>query len=168
MYAGLGKGKMKVRVLWQGGLICCLAVVLGLLFNQLRPDGIPLVADWSMETQAANALGENLAIPLEEAEVLFYAGEAVFIDARHSDDYALGHIQGALNLTPEEMEAVHWRVMAGIPHDAALITYCDGESCSLSKEVALLLREKGYSNVRMLLNGWSLWRQADLPVDADM
>jgi 3-mercaptopyruvate sulfurtransferase SseA len=44
-----------------------------------------------------------------------------------------------------------------------LITYCDGESCDLSHELALFLKEMGFENVRVLVNGWSVWQQAGLP-----
>ena len=52
--------------------------------------------------------------------------------------------------------------------DAApmIITFCDGQSCRLSHELALFLREMGYENVRVLVNGWTLWQQAGLPVSA--
>jgi rhodanese-related sulfurtransferase len=45
-----------------------------------------------------------------------------------------------------------------------LITYCDGESCDLSHELALFLKEMGFENVRVLVNGWSVWQQAGLPL----
>lgn len=48
----------------------------------------------------------------------------------------------------------------------AIVTYCDGESCDLSHELALFLKEMGFENVRVLVNGWSVWQQAGLPTDA--
>ena len=44
-----------------------------------------------------------------------------------------------------------------------IITYCDGESCDLSHELALFLKEMGYDNVRILVNGWTVWQHAGLP-----
>jgi 3-mercaptopyruvate sulfurtransferase SseA len=46
-----------------------------------------------------------------------------------------------------------------------LITYCDGESCDLSHELALFLRELGFQDVRVLVNGWTVWREAGLPAE---
>jgi rhodanese-related sulfurtransferase len=43
-----------------------------------------------------------------------------------------------------------------------IITYCDGEGCALSNEMALFLKETGFENVRLLANGYTLWQQADL------
>jgi 3-mercaptopyruvate sulfurtransferase SseA len=45
-----------------------------------------------------------------------------------------------------------------------VITYCDGESCNLSHELAVFLQDMGVEQVRMLFNGWTVWREAGLPV----
>jgi len=57
--------------------------------------------------------------------------------------------------------------MTEIPMDAMVIAYCDGESCSLSKDLALYLFFRGYDNVRVLVNGWSRWLEAGLHVTED-
>jgi rhodanese-related sulfurtransferase len=44
-----------------------------------------------------------------------------------------------------------------------IITYCDGEACTLSIKLAKKLEEMGYENIRVLVNGWSLWRKHFLP-----
>nr|WP_281797069.1 rhodanese-like domain-containing protein [Desulforhabdus amnigena] len=46
-----------------------------------------------------------------------------------------------------------------------MVTYCDGKSSALSKELAMALLGKGYTNVRMLMNGWTLWQARSLPVE---
>ncbi|NLJ26398.1 rhodanese-like domain-containing protein [Desulforhabdus amnigena] len=51
------------------------------------------------------------------------------------------------------------------PHETAIVTYCDGKSSALSKELAMALLGKGYTNVRMLMNGWTLWQARSLPVE---
>ena len=43
-------------------------------------------------------------ISLDEAEKLFFTDAAVFIDARSEEDYARGHIQGALSLPWHEVD----------------------------------------------------------------
>jgi 3-mercaptopyruvate sulfurtransferase SseA len=53
-----------------------------------------------------------------------------------------------------------------VPPDSLIIAYCDGESCTLSKELAFELAARGYSHVRVLVNGWSVWQDANLPVEA--
>jgi len=52
-----------------------------------------------------------------------------------------------------------------ISPDATIITYCDGETCNLSHNLALFLLDMGFSNVRVLINGWTVWLEGNLPVE---
>jgi rhodanese-related sulfurtransferase len=147
----------------QVSLIIFMAVVVGLGVNWLRTDSLPLVGDWPVKTGTA---GDTPAIPLTEAARLFSEQAALFIDARYEEDYADGHIKGALNLPWDD--AVHTRflkIAGAIPPDRVIITYCDGETCHLSHDLAVFLREKGFETARELVNGWTVWRDAGLPVE---
>lgn len=152
------------RVIGQSGAILLLAVILGLAVNQVRSGRLPLVADWSPKAQLATDSGINLEIPLEDAQALAFPRMALFLDARSMEQYAEGHIQGALNLPWDEFEKHFPQVMDGVPDDTVIITYCDGETCALSKDLAFALLQEGFFNVRVLVNGWTLWQQSGLPV----
>lgn len=158
-----------LRALWQMGAILVAGAVIGLGANSLRSGGMPLVSNWSIKAQLVSTktadTGENVVISLDDAEVLYFDHGAVFIDARSESLYQAGHIQGALNLPWEDFENRFQDVMANISKDTKIVTYCDGDSCSLSKELAMVLMAKGYKHVRVLLNGWTVWLQADLPTD---
>jgi rhodanese-related sulfurtransferase len=154
-----------LEVMWQGGAILLLASVTALSVNQLRPGRLPLVADWSPKAQLTTDSGINLEIPLEEAEALFFARVALFVDARSPEQYTAGHIQGALNLPWDAFEAIFPQVMASVPHNTTIVTYCDGETCGLSKDLAFTLLQEGYFNVRVLVNGWTVWQQNNMPVE---
>ena len=153
------------EVIWQGGAILVLASLIALSVNQLRPGRLPLVADWSPKTQLTTDTGINLEIPLEEVEALFFARMALFLDARPPDQYAAGHIQGALSLPWDAFAETFPRVMASVPRETTIVTYCDGETCGLSKDLAFALLQEGYFNVRVLVNGWTLWQQNNMPVE---
>lgn len=153
------------RVVGQSGAILLIAMVVGLAVNQVRPGRLPLVADWSPKAQLTTDSGLNLEIPLEDAEALFFARIALFLDARSLEQYREGHIQGALSLPWDGFEANFPQIMAGVPNDTTIIAYCDGATCGLSKDLAFALLQKGYFNVRVLVNGWTLWQQNHLPVE---
>lgn len=154
-------------LLRQSIVILCLAFGLSLSVNQLRSDRLALVADWSPEAQLALDSGESLIISFDEAQGHFFAGDAVFVDARSPELYDQGHIEGARNLPWEHFEQYYEGSLADLPPDALIIAYCDGEGCSLSKELALALFDKGHRNVRVLVNGWGLWTERGLPVEMD-
>jgi rhodanese-related sulfurtransferase len=158
---------MTCRVILQGGAIIVLATLIALSVNQCRPTGLPLTADWSPEAQLTLDSGDSLMIPLDEAEGLFFARSAIFLDARAGDLFAEGHIEGAVNLPWDEFEQSFDRVMAHIPRETSLVTYCDSESCGLSKDLAMALLAKGYGNVRVLVNGWTLWQEKNLPIETN-
>lgn len=157
--------RMWVRVTWQGGAILLLAAFLGLSVNQLRPGRLALVADWSPKAQLTLESGDTMEISPDQAEELFHTQVGVFLDARSPELYAEGHIQGAFNLPWDEFENRFTDAMVDIPPEALIITYCDGETCNLSKELALALFDKGYTNARVLVNGWTVWQERNLPVE---
>jgi rhodanese-related sulfurtransferase len=144
--------------------ILLLAALLGLLFNEFRSDGVALFADWSIEARIADNPGEFTLVSLEEAKKLFSSKQAIFIDARSPEDYRRGHILWAQNLPWESMEEHVDRVTAGIPPEANIIVYCDGEDCMLSEYVARDLFYMGYDHVKVLVNGWTKWLDGGLPV----
>ncbi len=149
---------------WQAAALTALACVLAAVTNGLRSDGLPWIGDWS----AANAtMEEGLEIPLEEAMVLFFTKEAVFLDARSPEAYARGRIEGALNLPWVFFEERAAGVLAAIPKEKPVVTYCDGEGCGLSRELAAALIARGYEQVRVLVNGWSVWVEHGLPTASD-
>lgn len=124
-----------------------------------------MVADWSQDVRATAVSGESMVISLEEAKTLCMDKHAIFIDARSPELYAGGHIRCALNLPFQAFDEYIDRVWDKIPDDAWIVTYCDGEHCSLSEELAKQLASMGYEKVKVLLNGWTRWVEAGLPVE---
>ena len=140
---------------------------MGLLVNHLRPDGLPLVSDWSVQAQLAEKSGrddQNKVVSIEEAKRAFFSKEVLFLDARPSEVYNAGHIKGARSMPAEQAEEFFEKVMGNVPKNVMIITYCDGESCALSKDLALYLFFRGYDDVRVLVNGWTRWVEAGLPI----
>lgn len=156
--------KLVFNAFWQSLAILIVALLVGLIGNQFRSDRLPLTGNWAAREQATSPAGNSLTISLDDAEVLFFTGAAVFLDARSPDLYQLGHIQGAYNLPWEDFQSRFDEVMANIPPQTTIITYCDGGGCSLSHELALALLDKGYPDVKVLVNGWTLWQQNELPI----
>jgi rhodanese-related sulfurtransferase len=154
-----------IRSIRQLSVIVLAAVAAALLSNHFRSSPLPLVGNWSQEARLTSASGRQLAISLDEANSLHRSKAAVFMDARPFEEFAKGHIQGSKSLPWHEAEQRVMDVIADMANDAVIITYCDGDSCNLSKELALFLDNLGFSNVRILVNGWTVWRDAGLPIE---
>ena len=83
------------------------------------------------------------------------------LDVRPADEFALGHLPGAVNIPLKELEAR----LAELDPSQEIVAYCRGPYCVLSYEAVALLRERGY-RVRRLVDGLPEWRRAGLPVEA--
>jgi 3-mercaptopyruvate sulfurtransferase SseA len=157
-----------IQALWQASALVALACLIALGVNHWRSDGIPVVGDWSAEARFADAPGDSLVIALDQAAHLYEQETALFVDARPQGQFAQGHIRGALSLPWQEVDRYFVETADRLGGTKTIITYCDGESCELSHELALFLKDMGFEDVRVLVNGWSVWRQAGLPTDGEM
>lgn len=85
----------------------------------------------------------------------------VLLDVRPQDEFALGHVPGALNVPLDELE----RRLADLPADREIIAYCRGPYCILSFEAVAALRAKGF-RIRRLEDGYPEWVAAGLATEA--
>lgn len=167
---GLTPNKYKQKIFqafWQFGAIFALAVFFGFSINQVQDDPLPLFGNESMKARLSGPSGERIDISLAEAKKLFLQQAAIFIDARPDDDYARGHIKGARSLPSHELDQRLMKVIEDISVDTPIITYCDGEACEMSHDVANVLIDMGFGHVRILANGWTKWKEAELPIEKE-
>jgi len=154
------------RSLIQVAAVFILSIVLALGVNHFRTDGIPLVADWSPEGRLKTATGGSMMIPLAEAVVFYDAQEAIFVDARPPELFVEGHIPGAINVPWQQVNDYLNKFFEKVADTKTIvIAYCDGEACSLSEDLALMLNDMGYENVKVLINGWTLWTRNGYPIN---
>ena len=116
------------------------------------------------------ALGELLARyltqrdalePVPAADLLARArdGLVTVLDVRPAEEFAQGHLPGALNIPLERLEAR----LAELPADRQIVAYCRGPWCVLSFEAVARLRAAGF-DARRLKDGLPEWRHAGLPL----
>jgi rhodanese-related sulfurtransferase/DNA-binding transcriptional ArsR family regulator len=99
--------------------------------------------------------------PVDRAELVDRAhrGEVVVLDVRPRDEFAAGHIPGALSVPLEELDGA----LARLPKRAEIVAYCRGPYCVLAPQAVERLRTKGYK-ARRLADGMPEWRLAGLPI----
>ena len=88
-------------------------------------------------------------------------GEAVVLDVRPPEEFAAGHIRGAVNIPVGDLK----RHLADLPRRQEIVAYCRGPYCVMAFEAVALLRERGFK-VRRLNEGYPEWKVAGLPVAA--
>lgn len=88
-------------------------------------------------------------------------GRITVLDVRPADEFAIGHLPGALSVPMELLE----QHLEELDPNQEIIAYCRGAYCVLSFEAVAALRERGF-NVRRLEDGFPEWRAAGLPVEA--
>jgi ArsR family transcriptional regulator len=88
------------------------------------------------------------------------AGLVTVLDVRPADEFARGHVPGALNIPLRELA----RRLDELPRDREVVAYCRGPWCVFAVEAVALLRERGLT-ARRLEGGLPEWRAARLPVE---
>jgi rhodanese-related sulfurtransferase len=155
------------RLLRQAVVLVLASLALGAAVNAVRCDrddaGRPRQLSWVTPPAVTLAPGDIIA--LADAERLWNEGHAFFLDARAPADYAAGRIARAHNLPVERFEEFYSEIAALLTPEAPLVVYCDGEQCELSHHLMERLRSLGYRDVRVLVNGWTVWRKAGLPTE---
>lgn len=101
------------------------------------------------------------AVSREELLDRLRSGVVTLLDVRPEDEFAHGHLPGALNVPLAELELR----LAELPPDREIVAYCRGPWCVLSFEAVALLRRRGY-RVRRLEDGFPEWKVAGLPVES--
>lgn len=95
---------------------------------------------------------EDLAVRIAE-------GSVTVLDVRPADEYAAGHISGALNMPLIEIE----RIIPTLDLAAEIVAYCRGPYCIYAHQAVAALRKHGI-NARRLDGGLPEWREDGLPV----
>ncbi|MDP6351964.1 MAG: metalloregulator ArsR/SmtB family transcription factor [Alphaproteobacteria bacterium] len=88
-------------------------------------------------------------------------GLVTILDVRPAEEYAAGHLPGAINIPLNDLE----RRLGELPEGRDVVAYCRGPYCVLAFDAVADLRRHGFS-ARRLENGLPEWKHAGLPVEA--
>ncbi len=101
------------------------------------------------------------AVEFGALEQMMADGLVTLLDVRPPDEFADGHVPGALNIPLAELKSR----LDQISPDVQVVAYCRGPWCVLAFEAVAFLREQG-REARRLDGGLPEWRRAGLPVEA--
>jgi rhodanese-related sulfurtransferase/biotin operon repressor len=106
------------------------------------------------------ARDEMEPVTREELTERMRDGLVTVIDVRPADEFAMGHVPGALNIPLGELESR----LAEFEREREIVAYCRGAYCVMSFEAVAALRARGFK-VRRLEDGLPEWRAAGLQVE---
>lgn len=100
--------------------------------------------------------------PLAREDLMERAREGLVtvLDVRPSEEYAAGHVAGAINVPLKELEA-H---LEAFDPEHEIVAYCRGPHCILAFDAVARLRQRGFS-ARRLEDGFPEWQHSGLPTE---
>lgn len=99
-------------------------------------------------------------VPAKELLERARKGLVTVLDVRPPEEYAAGHLPGAINIPIHELE----KRLRDLPKGREVVAYCRGPYCLMSYDAVAMLRKKGLK-ARRLEAGMPEWRLAGLPVE---
>lgn len=99
-------------------------------------------------------------VPAQELLARVRKGLVVVLDVRPPEEFAAGHLPGAINVPVAQLTAK----ARTLPKDKEVIAYCRGPYCVLAFDAVAKLRSKGF-RARRLQDGFPEWKQQGLPVE---
>ena len=110
----------------------------------------------------ANPSGNDIG--LAEAHRYFLA-EVRFVDARPPEDFAAGHVAGAVNVTIEQAQSGRFPdIVQTFDRQAVIVVYCVGGDCDASRLVAESMRAVGFVRAVTMTASYDDWAKADYPI----
>jgi rhodanese-related sulfurtransferase/predicted transcriptional regulator len=116
-----------------------------------------------LERLVREHFGERSDAELVEMDELLKRARSrnvVVLDTRPPNEYAAGHIAGALSVPVDDLQ----RQLRQLPKERAYVAYCRGRYCVYADRAVEILRSHG-RRARRLREGFPEWRAAGLPVE---
>jgi rhodanese-related sulfurtransferase/DNA-binding transcriptional ArsR family regulator len=100
-------------------------------------------------------------VMMEELVERARSGNVVIIDTRPANEYAAGHIAGAISVPIDELE----ERLKQLPKSKEYVAYCRGPYCAYADRAVEVLRSHG-RRARRLVQGFPEWKASGLPFEA--
>jgi rhodanese-related sulfurtransferase len=161
--------KLIFKGILQTLMIVAAGIIIGLLANTLRADRLELAkSSVKQSVQSSQQTGQKTSaitkINVWEGFKAFRSGSALFIDARHPADFDAGHIPHALNIPPDKNFSMETKDPKS--RSKLIIIYCQSLTCPMADELATSIAANGFTNIKVMSEGWDAWSQSGYPVES--
>ena len=172
MNSGIEELRNYKKLVNQGFILLGVSVIAAFIVNYFSPAGIALVGQWDTTAGVITAKAKNDVISgkLEIEDVIltkkiFDNGNALFVDARTREDYDNGHIPEAVSLPIGQFDELIDPFLDQYDIEQPIVTYCSGRTCEDSHNLAQLLIDFGYIDVKVFIDGYPGWEAEGFPVE---
>lgn len=98
-------------------------------------------------------------------DLLVDGAEVTLVEAQGSMYYRDGHLPGAINLPPDQVNELAQSLLPR--RDGRIVVYCSNPACPNSAAVAEELSAIGYGHVSIYPGGKQDWVEAGYPIERD-
>lgn len=170
--ASVANTSQHLQKLRQAGLIAGRRQGLYVFYRLAGDDVVGLLAELGRVGAARSAEIERIVrlylaqkddlepVPSQELLKRARKGLVTVLDVRPAEEFAAGHLPGAVNIPIRELE----KRLKELPKGKEIVAYCRGPYCLMSYDAVALLRKKGL-NARRLEAGLPEWRLGGLPIE---
>jgi rhodanese-related sulfurtransferase len=109
----------------------------------------------------AAAKGRIQEVPLDQADAAIQRAD-VLIDVREADEFAAGHLPGAIHMSRGLLEFKLSGTPALAARDLKIVVYC--KTSGRAALAAAVMHEMGYLDVKSIAGGFDAWAAAGKPV----
>lgn len=94
-----------------------------------------------------------------ELDRMIRQGDVHVVDVRAAEDYAAGHIPGAISLPKDQ-----WNATSVLRRDKTNVIYCYSQVCHLAAAAALQFASEGFP-VMELEGGFKSWAEHEMDIE---
>ena len=142
------------------------SVITAFTTNYFSPNGIALFGQWDASQGVITARQKNDPVTpsfdikdANTAKKIYDTKKAVFVDARSYQKFIDGHIKDAVSIPAGQFIELIDDFKTKYPVNTPIVTYCSGRECNDSHELAQYLKDEGYENVKVFIDGYPEWER---------
>jgi len=148
------------KIAAQAAALLIFSASVAFVTNAVRDDRLPLVMPFPPSYQCPSSERPGDPVKLEMALAFFGKPGIVFVDARKSDAFQTGHIEGARHIPYSFVEPLSKETLDRLRDSKSIIVYCNREDSEASKLLAGELAQAGINGVAYLEKGFTGWVKA--------
>ncbi len=147
------------RLVWGMVILVSVAIAASVGWHIVRPDGFLRNRIAVGSVIERHSLMELREIDFEELKPQLSDPNLVVVDARLANDYARGHVTGAINIPISSGWRERRNLIETIPAGKRVIVYCQSDGCVWGDEIAAGLFGQGFTDITVFRGGYREWER---------